>query len=103
MLPKPIRSWLSPFPFPTKGYREAAEPARPNNLLIDALFDIEKYAPTAGHYRCTCETVFWLPELLRWLVTHGRVEEAEATLDHIESGHGVAFQWLGERTIFRKN
>jgi len=42
-------------------------------------FDIEKYAPTAGHYRCTCETVFWLPELLRWLVTHGRVEEAEAT------------------------
>ena len=37
MLPKPIRSWLSPFAFPTKGYREAAEPARPNNLLIDAL------------------------------------------------------------------
>ena len=29
---------------------------------------------------------FWLPESLRWLVTHGRAEEADAILNHIESG-----------------
>jgi hypothetical protein len=83
-----------------KSYRRKSE----SRLLCrwTRQFDIEKYARTAGHYRRTCKTVFWLPELPRWLVTHGRVEEAEAILGHIESGHGVAFQWLGERTIFRK-
>jgi hypothetical protein len=75
-----------------KSYRRKSEP----RLLCRwaRQFDIEKYARRGAlktHLRD------------RWLVTHGRVEEAEAILDHIESGHGVAFQWLGEGTIFKKN